>query len=355
MFRIAPDGHRSEPVASRRERCSRTARVAGSLGSRGDCAQRVGCTRALRDAGRSHRRRLLPLGPAGRTRHAQCRVHLEPRRPDCRSGGRPASRARLSGHHRIEEPGGLGSAIPDRSRSHSARRRTLLGRVSDNAEGVHLLRTRPRSLALALRRADVDSPSRSRRRRRWRARRAPWRRAAHLTLAERDGRGALSGASRRARSGAGRHGLRPVLHLLQFFSDGIGSHARGALLQAGRGAAPAPGRDPPCHGLLDGDRPPTPRRRGNHPRCRRWRTRNRRRRSVRAAHRSRSRDVVGRRGRDDDAGAAREGGVAGAGCGRWHRGRDALRLRLAARGRTLVATGALDRTVARRVSRARPA
>ena len=72
------------------------------------------------------------------------------------------------------------------------------------------------------------------------------------------------------------------------------------------------------------DGPAAAARRGARPGGRRRRARRRRRGRLRPAHRVRSRHLVGRRGRNDDARAARQAGVAGARRGRRRRGRGAV-------------------------------
>ena len=109
--------------------------------------------------------RLLPLGrrrPALTTQTAD--VHVAARRADSPAWPPIAASRRSIPASPSGEPGRLGSAVPDRSVAGPSAGRALLGRLSDDAEGVHRLRARPRAVAIALRRADVDCASPSRRR-----------------------------------------------------------------------------------------------------------------------------------------------------------------------------------------------
>ena len=266
----------------------------------------LGGARARRDAGRSHRHRLLLLG-CGRPDSSRARrtFTMTPRsyrlpawpptgvlRPTIR-----ASPARTALRIGIRHSRSISSRIrPEDERYWEEYRTTPKAFIS--------VRARPRSLAIALRRADVDSASRpdgadagalaARLRDELRTTLSPNAMGVALYPAR--------AAALEAAQGATDFGQ--YLHLLQFFPDGVGPDARRALLQAGSRAAPAPDRNSPRGRLLDVGRPAAAPRRGNHPRCRRRRARYRRRHPVWKAHRARSRHLVGRRGRDDDAGAA---------------------------------------------------
>ena len=329
-----------EPDASRC-RFGAGARADCSVERRRDRPQRVGGARARARRRRSDRRRLLPLGSrtAGlvtRTRdvHARRASSRSPGWPPT-GGSRPTIRAspvRRAWRTGIRHSRSISLAsAPSTSATGTsiARRRR---RSSPTSAAATLWRSRYGALT-SIRLPVPDGADAAALAARLRDE------LRTVALAERDGRRALSGASGRARGGAGRHRLRPVLHLLQFlpvvsalllavlfFKLGVEQRLRqiGILRAAGYSMAivrrlllgeaiilaVAGGALGIAGAVL-----------------------------LRAAHRLRSRDLVGRRGRDDDAGAAREAGVARAGRDWRRRGRDAVRPRLAARGRRVCRRG----------------
>ena len=108
-----------------------------------------------------------------------------------------------------------------------------------------------------------------------------------------------------------RHGLRPLLHLLQLLPGGVGAVAGEPLLPPGRRAAPARDRSAARHRVSRDCHPPRVSDRGGHPLGARERARRPRRGGLRGAHHAGPADLVGRCGRDDAVDPRRVAGNAG--------------------------------------------
>ncbi len=231
-------------------RASRHATIAPPIGGRCHRAQRMGGARARGVAGdRIDVDYYLWDPTAGlttKTARSRCRRGSDrgPRRrsPPC---------ARLSRHHRCEEPCRLGSAVSDRSLPRPSR--------WTSAIGTTIARRRKRSFAFERGRdlwrsrygsADLDPLSRAPAARTVETlSHGTRRRPARDAVAASHGRRAVPRAAAALEASRGRHRLRRVLHLLQLLPRGLGAAAGGSVLPAGHRAAAASDRHPARAGL----------------------------------------------------------------------------------------------------------